>query len=311
MTPRVRDLVVVTGTPRSGTTPVGDTLAAAPGARTLYEPLNFHVGDRRVRRYFEIPGAAGFSESTADELVTDVRRLRLRLRPGLFPEDRGLRRIAKRVTGSRTRMTYRRSRWDPRLRTVVWKDPFAVFLVPRLAGVHGVPVIVTMRPPAAVAASFKRLSWGFDVADLVERLGPEGERYRPLLEVERLERPAHNGAVLWHIVNDWLLRASQELPGVHVCDLEQLVRDRTAGYRDLYAKLGLAWTAATEAHLRAAEAAAGPARPQGTRAHGAPRDPAAVNAYWVDVLDSDEIALTDELNAELWRRAQHAAATRP
>ena len=306
MTSVERALIVVTGTPRSGTTPVGDTLAAAPGARTLYEPLNFHVGDRRVRRYFEIPGSAGFSEATADELVADVRRLRLQLRPGLFPEDRGLRRVAKRVTGSRTLMTYRRSRWDRQLRTIIWKDPFAVFLVPRLARVHGIPVVVTMRPPAAVAASFKRLSWSFDVHDLVRRLGSDGDRYRTLLDVEQLDRPAHNGAVLWHIVNDWLLRTCQEVAGVHFCDLEQLVRNPATAYRALYNAVGLTWSSSSEAHLRATARPAGPAQPQGDRAHGAPRDPAAVNDYWVDVLDDHEVALSERLNAELWQQAQQA-----
>ena len=165
-----RRLVLVTGTPRSGTTPVGDVLAAARRTRTLYEPLNRHVGDRRVRRYFEVPGTGGFMDATVDGLVDDVRRLRLRLRPGLFPEDRGPRRLAKRLTGSRARMTYRLARLPPRPRTLVWKDPFAAFLAEDVARRHDVPVVVTLRPPEAVAASFKRLGWAFDVHDLLGRL---------------------------------------------------------------------------------------------------------------------------------------------
>jgi hypothetical protein len=301
--------VLVTGTPRSGTTPVGDALAAAPGARTLYEPLNFHVGDRRISRYFEVPGAAGFSDATADALVHDIRALRLRLRPGLFPEDQGLRRLVKHVTGSRTLATYRQCRLDPALRTIVWKDPFATFLAPRVARDHGIPVVITVRPPAAVAASFKRLSWGFDTADLVARLGPQGEPYRDLVARVTADRPAHNGAVLWHVVNDWLLRSCADIPNMHVVDLEQLVQHRTATLRWLYAELGLTWGPAIERHLRRTAGGDGPATPTSGRAHDAKRDPAAVNTYWADVLDPHEVAFVEEINAELWERVQATAVT--
>ena len=296
-----RHVILVTGTPRSGTTPVGDALAIAAGARTLYEPLNAHVGDRRVQRYFEVPGAGGFSEHTADELARDIARLRLDLRPGLFPEDHGLRRLVKRVVGSQTLSSYRKCRLDRRLRTVVWKDPFGVFLAERLAVRFGIPVLVTVRPPKAVAASFSRLGWGFDVRDLIRRLG-EHDRYTPLLTVPDLGRPAHNAAVLWHVVNDHLLEVSRRVPGVRFVDMDRLVADRTGTLRELYEDLGLEWGPAVEAHLARSSRGDGPSRPTGGRAHGGRRDPAAVNSYWSDVLSADEACVVDEVNADLWDR---------
>jgi hypothetical protein len=295
-------VIVVTGTPRSGTTPVGDALAAAPGAATLYEPLNRHVGDRRVQRYFEVPGAAGFTAQRADELIRDVRTLRLRLRPGVFPDDTGFRRLAKHVTGSRTRMTYRRCRLDPTLRTIVWKDPFAAFLAEDLAARHDIPVVVTVRSPRAVAASFKRLSWRFDVAELVTRLGVDGERYAGLLEGLDLTHPVHNAAVLWHVINDHLLRVHARVAGTHLIDLDRIVEDRLAVLHQLYERLGLAWTEAVARRLAHSGRGRGPARPATDRAHVGSRDVAAVNRYWIELLDQEEVRLVDRLNADLWEQ---------
>lgn len=297
-----RRLVLVTGTPRSGTTPVGDVLAAGPGSCALYEPLNFHVGDRRVRRYFEIPGADGFGDADVDELAAAVRELRLQLRPGLFPEDSGLRRLVKRVTGSQTRASYRRCRLRRDLATIVWKDPFAAFLAPRLAARHGIPTVATVRPPAAVAASFKRLNWRFDVADLARRCGAGPA----LLSGLDLDRPAVNAAALWHLVNGALLGATTD--GVHLLDMERVVADRTGEFRRLYERLGLTWSAAVLDRVQRSGRGTGPARPSGTRAHGGQRDPRAVNDYWRDVLDRDELLVTQRLNDELWQRVRAAAA---
>lgn len=302
-----RRLVLVTGTPRSGTTPVGDVLASVPGTRTLYEPLNLHVGDRRVSHYFEVPGAAGFGHDGVDALVRDVRRLDLRLRPGVFPEDRGLRRAVKRVTGSRTRMTYRQARWLPRTSTLVWKDPFAAFLAEPLAVRHGVPVVVTVRPAEAVAASFKRLGWAFDVPDLVRRLGATGMAgYRDLIGLGDPTDPVVSGATLWYVVNDALLAASARSPAIHLVDVEHLVRDPLTAYRRLFATLGLPWHRAAERHLDRTSAARGPARPGRHRAHVGRRDPTEVNRYWKDVLDPQETALVQQATGQLWTRLRRA-----
>ena len=299
-----RRVILVTGTPRSGTTPVGDALAAAPGVRTLYEPLNFHVGDRRVQRYFEVPGAAGFSVAAADELIRDVARPRLQLRPGIFPDDRGLRRAVKHLTGSRTLSTYRLARVDPRATTLVWKDPFAAFLADRVAAGHAIPVVATYRPAPAVAASFKRLGWSFDVVDLAQRLAAAG---RPAgFDVAGLDLavPAINGAVVWRLVNDALLQAARRNPDVVLLDMDAFVADRTGVLAGLCRRLDLTWTPAVDRHLQRSAAAGGPAAPATARAHGGRRDASAVNRYWVDVLTADEARAVERITGETAARLQ-------
>src|SRR5688572_308465 len=107
--------------PRSATTPVGNILGLGAGVRSLYEPLNFHVGDRRVHRYFEVPGSAAISLEQASALIDDIRAVRLQLKRGVFPHDHGWRRMAKMLVGSRTTVSVRRARLDHKVNRILWK----------------------------------------------------------------------------------------------------------------------------------------------------------------------------------------------
>ena len=51
-----KDLILVTGMPRSGTTAVGEVLSTAAGTAVLHEPLNYLVGLSDVPHYFAFPG---------------------------------------------------------------------------------------------------------------------------------------------------------------------------------------------------------------------------------------------------------------
>lgn len=296
-----RSLILVTGTPRSGTTPVGDALALAAGTRSLYEPLNAEVGDRRITRYFEIPGTGGFDLATLTSLLDDLAIPRLRLRPGVFADDRGLRRRVKRVTGSRTRCSYRACRLDRRLHTIVWKDPFAAFLVPEAAE-RGIPVVVTIRPPHAVAASFVRLGWRFDVDDLTVRFSQRrSPGVVPPPRAPDASAPAVNAAVLWQLVYSSLLGPIRAHPLVHAVAADALARDPVPTMERLFQAVGLPWDERTvRAGRRRFRVQAGPAVPSGRRAHGSARDVREIDRYWKDVLDPEDVRRVDELTGELW-----------
>ena len=278
-------LVLVTGTPRSGTTPVGDALAAAPGARTLYEPLNFHVGDRRVTRYFEVPGAGGFDEATADALVADIGRCACGCDPGIFPEDRGLRRAgqardrepdARRRTGS--------AALDPRLRTLIWKDPFAAFVAARGRGRTACRSWsrCARRPRSPPASS----AWAgrFDVADLVARLGRQWDGRPATSTAVDLASPALNArrAVVRAALGAGTRQAAP--PGRHPLPGHGRLRRRPRGRRCARSSRRSACRGPTRrsATSSAAPRAKGPRSRTGSRAHGGRRDASAVNRYWVD-----------------------------
>ena len=297
------DLILVTGTPRSGTTVVGDVLAEAAGTRYLYEPLNKWVGLREIDEDFPVVGSSSFPPERLADLLGRIARLDLKLKPGVFPHDEGWRRLAKRVSGSRTTMSYRLCRLDPRLRTMVWKDPFALYLAGSVAGA-GLPVVVTVRNPWAVAASFKRLSWGFDAADLHRRLTEAGRP--PSLDPATLDDPTDpvtNAAIHWTFAHEQLMAHLDEGRDLRLVDLEDIVEQPEAAYRGLYEHVGLRWTPEIAATIteRYAEGTGASAAPTSTKPHEwRDRDVSQVNRYWSGILSEEEAERVRRIVGSLW-----------
>ena len=101
-------MVLVTGAPRSGTTPVGAALALAPGVRMIYEPMG-PTGDRRIPVRFAIPGQRGLPMDVFRGFLDDLRSLRLDLgtqNRKAYARMGKVQRMFRRVIGSRTRRSY-------------------------------------------------------------------------------------------------------------------------------------------------------------------------------------------------------------
>jgi hypothetical protein len=261
------------------------------------------VGLQEVTEDFPVPGTSSFPAGGLAGLLGKLERLDLDLKPGVFPHDKGWRRAAKRVSGSRTTMSYRLCKVDPRLRTVVWKDPFALYLAGGVAAA-GLPVIVTVRNPWAVAASFKRLDWGFDVADLHRRLTEAGRS--PSLELARVDEPCDpvtNAACHWSMAHEQLLADQSRGRRIRLVDLDDIVEQPVATYRSLYEYAGLHWTDDIAARVESRYSADGSAAPTEGRAHDwRDRDVSQVNRYWEGVLTEDEAARVESIAGKQWEQ---------
>lgn len=290
---RGRRIVVVTGCPRSGTTGVGGILAHAQRARALYEPLNALAGDYRVSDYFLIPGADGFTEESARSLVHSIATLELHLRPGIFGDDVGLRRLGKRLVGGRTKLSYLTARADIRADTLIWKDPFASFWIPFLAENYSdMQFVVTYRPVAAVAASFARLGWSFDVGRIARRskmrfgngISPAVEEH---LSEEDLRDSALNGAALWALIYDRIVRWKSDprlRSRIVLVDAAELA-SAPHEYRSLQRTLRL--HGELEGRARAELERKHTGERFGPRAHTKNRDLSQLNSYWRSILARD------------------------
>lgn len=309
-----RRFVLVAGMPRSGTTGVGTALAHAPGAASLYEPLNPESGLRSVGEYFVLPPSGPLAgDPQLSGVLAQVLRVSVRTRTGVWPQDSRLRRAVKQVTGSTSRASAVRIRLDPRVRTVVWKDPFASLLVPTVARELGIPAVVTVRPPEASAASFKRLGWDFDVERVVrglERVHPGAAYLQGMVEqVRRRRDPVSVGAQLWRVVYGHLAHslAGPGLPEgaaeVAWVNPRTLLADPVGTYVDLYRRLGLEMTDTARAAIEHDYRDEGSGAPAGGVTHDARRNVQQANSYWASVLDPDEVALvrslTDEVREDL------------
>ena len=301
------NILLVTGCPRSGTTAVGNLLAAAPRTRYLYEPFNFHTGDRRIKRYFEIPGTPFFPNDLCDQLIEDIRHLKLTLRAGPLPEDRGIMRMLKTIVGGRTRFSYRVCKWDPFLKTMIWKDPLAAFAARTVAMHHHIPVLFTVRDAHAIAASFKRLGWSFDLEDINHRLQECGLGEPELISSHQkhLANPAINGAILWRLIYRTALRAAESTDNIHFAHIDHIVENPLPSYQRLYRLLNLQWTDNVRRQVEETYAPkqAQSAVPKSMKAHDRNRDLGQLNRYGEHLLtDEEKAAITEiagDLNADL------------
>lgn len=296
-------IIVVTGAPRSGTTAVGQMLALGRGVGTLHEPLNYLVGLRDIDRYFEIPGTGSCSVDKFDTWIRRIRALDLAYKPGVFPKETGLRRVLKRLAGGRARNSYRQCRLTPFLNTIIWKDPFACFAADLLTEFYKTDVLVTLRNPWAVAGSFKRMRWAFDLDDLTERLGAKGlVRSNLAGDVwRRRQESAVNGAILWHLIYSTLAEWATDNPRLRFVNLDDIVDAPRATYAELYRALGLPWSDRIARKIESQYAQqADNALPAASKAHDSNRDLRAINTYWQRLLDPDEAEVITALNGDVW-----------
>jgi ribosomal protein S15P/S13E len=153
----INKTILVTGAPRSGTTPLGQILSTLPGAVELYEPMG-PTGDQRFTDRFPIPGEPGFTADDLRSFIHDMQNLKLHFKAQNRPSQSKIRGLVARAVGSRTLSTYRRAQVTRRRDLVVCKDPHAVFCASEASNA-GFRAVVSMRSPEAHAASFKRLGW--------------------------------------------------------------------------------------------------------------------------------------------------------
>ncbi len=285
----VRDVVLVTGAPRSGTTVVGTKLGLATGAAALYEPMNGDSGDRAITRYFERPGHAGFEFATFDDLVARIAALDLHLKPGVFRHERGVRRLAKHLIGGQSRRSLRAARRSRQVQTVIWKDPIAALSARAAIERFDLPVVVTYRPPEAVVASFKRLNWSFGVSDMAEALGLETLDGGPLTH-----GLVDAAAALWSMLYGEILDLARRYPEmVTLVDMERAIADPRGVYSSVFARLGLTLGPVAEAGLHAAEQqrdATGQNDLPSGHPHSKRRNLRAANHYWRQTLSGAEVA---------------------
>lgn len=270
MTARPRP-VLVTGSHRSGSTWVGMALALDAGSGYIPEPFN--RGNR--------PGVcrAGFpyqffhlTEANADPYrpaLTDTLAWRYSPRAELT-RVKGAGDLARMARDAAYFQAKRLKRARP-----IMKDPIALFSADWLADAFGMDVVVVVRHPAAFVASLRAAGWGrFPFAELrdqealmADRLAP----FAPAVAAAAANSPdtIETGILLWNLFHHQIARYRAERPGWHFPRHEDLSADPEAGFRGLYAALGLDFTPAVAqglAEISGAASAPGPVRRLARRA---------------------------------------------
>jgi hypothetical protein len=170
--------------------------------------------------------------------------------------------LAREVARCRTRADFRwtvgtwRSFRASRGQRPLMKTPYAVFSAEWFADRLGSDVVVTVRHPAAVVASWKRLGWPFDFENLLDQpllVRDHLGGFVHELEAARAAEPnvVDEVALLWRVIYSVVSDYSDRRPAFRVVRQEDLSRDPLGAIRRLYEAVGLPFTSeAVEAVTR-------------------------------------------------------------
>lgn len=316
-----RDLIVVTGLPRSGTTAMGDALARAGDISQIYEPLNAISGERRISKYFTVPGGDMAAEAFM-ALVDDLTTLDLRLRRGIYDIDSVPRKVVKLFIGGRSRLSLNRAKLFSR-RTLLWKDPFALFAIDSVAAMGHSRIIVTFRHPAAIASSFERLRWHFDVADLEARLRQAGRYPAGAIPPTPSTGSRHvDSALRLYLVGyTYVMNIKERNDAILLVNNADLAARRDVLVSALRQQLGLppGQPGATLPPVHASAVIPGrvppttrkgsTGKPYGRRPHSANRDLSLVNSYYDELLSPLQVRIIEDATTDLQSQLERVAFT--
>jgi hypothetical protein len=298
-------LILVTGSPRSGTTAVGDKLSLPISTGYLHEPFNVAVGIRDVENQFEAVGARNFSTERLDAIMRGIATLRLRWKSGVRPTDQGVDRLIKHFLGGRARVSFLRCLANPVLDTIIWKDPLAVLLVNEVSAGYGVPVVVTARPPEAIAASYVRMGWRPRIDDLLDTFSQLGWSDNQLASQFGCEfgRPAVAAAALWWLIYSKLTEWGAKSSNIHFVSIQDIVENPVQMYKHLYKLLNLPWSERISRRIQKTYEQSS-TKNRSTQlpnvAHVKHRNLNAVNIYGSELVTSADMELIYNMTRTLW-----------
>jgi hypothetical protein len=219
-----------------------------------------------------------------------------------YPFWRELRRCRNRTDVLHTLRSWRGFIQSRRRRPLV-KEPHAVFSIEWFSERLRSEVVVTVRHPAAVVSSWKRLGWSFDFANLLEQPALMRDWLKPFrAEMEDALAPerdlVHRVGLLWHVIYAVVDRQRERSPRVHVFRQEDLSRDPVGEYGKLFGAMGLPFTDAAVEAVRVSSSRDNPKETQVARPHDIRIDSRANLENWKQRLSGGEISRIRELTEE-------------
>jgi hypothetical protein len=293
--------ILVTGMARSGTTWVGRMLCAGGAAGYVHEPFNL----TRMPGTLRLPARHWYEYVCADNEELFLPRLHAWLR-FRYP-------LAREVARCRSRAELRwtvdmwRSFRASRGRRPLAKAPHAVFSAEWFADRLGGDVVVTVRHPAAVVASWKRLGWPFDFGNLLDQpllvrdhLGSVVQE----LEAARAAEPnlVDQVALLWRVIYSAVSDYSARRPAFRIVRQEDLSRNPVGEFRRLYEAVGLPFTSEAAEAVTRSSAPTNPKETTTEDPYETQLDSAATLETWRSRLTADERARIREITETTARR---------
>ena len=161
----IKKPIIISGIPRSGTTPLGGILSSIEGFSMIYEPFNVNQGIIDVQFNYLYPGK-NISVEEFQSIFNNLIQFKSSFKKGYLKHDNLAKRIFKTFFGNESSLSYLKAKKSSSFQQLIIKDPFLLFSSEELSLNH--KVIICYRPLKPLAASFKRMKWDFnEFEDLV------------------------------------------------------------------------------------------------------------------------------------------------
>lgn len=290
--------ILITGPHRSGTTWIGNTIAAHGGMRMLLEPFNSNFPPYGFGVKLHHPYAHYQSSDQQDELK---RAFDSALNSGPAGYAGGVCRAtdAGWKTPLRFGWHYLQALKAPR---VLIKDPIALFSADWLHSQYDLAVICTMRSPWAFVASLKVAKWGFSFKHLTKQQALMSElpvalvtKMHELIESsdDKIEKWSH----LWNVLHHQILNYRRRFPSWLFVRFEDVAADPKNGFTTMLDYLGLDMSAEVAQYIEDFTSNKNKSETHSTSYQ--PRDSKKMLETWRDRLTHDEIAQVTEATRDL------------
>ena len=161
----IKKPIIISGIPRSGTTPLGKVLSSIEGFSMIYEPFNVNQGINDINFNYPYPGK-NISVKEFQSIFNDLIQFNSSFKKGYLKHDNFAKKIIKTIFGNESSLSYLKAKKRATNGQLLIKDPFLLFSSEELCLNH--KVIICHRPLKPLAASFKRMKWNFkEFEDLV------------------------------------------------------------------------------------------------------------------------------------------------
>jgi len=289
--------ILVTGSPRSGTTWTGRMLAAAPGTAYLHEPFHYNNAllNERPARLFQYVSPAESERYT--KLVGDLLQWKFPWRRRM-QNVRTPRNIVGLLKGNWRFMQLRSTNARP-----IFKDPIALFSSEWLAKTFDMDVLMMIRHPAAFCSSVKLRDWRTDFDNFLSQSALM-DRYLGQYESEMRRQTTtktsiiSNAILLWNCTHHVIKIFRDENPDWLFIRHEDLSRDPIEQFRMIYRTFGLEFSNEAEHAILDSSGEHNPVE----QVESAPRmrnSKENIN-NWKKRLSADEIAEVREQTSEIW-----------
>jgi len=294
--------VLVTGSPRSGTTWVGRMLTTSSQLYYIHEPFNpdFRPGAGICNIKFK-HHQTYITQANESSYYKPIRQMvegKFSLPAGMLA-CRSISDIKKVWNQKREFQEYHRRHMLPLI-----KDPIALMSAGWLGSRFDMNVIVMIRHPAAFVASVKRLKWGFDPSRwALSQPLLLGDYLSPFEEELKILRDSKSDiidqtALFWKVLYFVVLKYKKEFPEWIYLRHEDLSRKPLSNFEQLFKTLGLEFTDEVQEQIDEHSSESNPSHSEGVDKL-LKLNSKKVISQWKSVLSSQEIKRIKEIVGEV------------